>query len=73
LIITQPEGERAAPPEHIYSILTNEQKQKARCVAKVREALLAAQYAAEDEDLIVVGGSLYLLGEIRYILLGDLV
>ncbi len=73
LIITQPEGERAATPEHIYSILNTEQKHKARCVTKVSEALLAAQDIAEDEDLIVVGGSLYLLGEIRHILLGDLI
>jgi dihydrofolate synthase/folylpolyglutamate synthase len=73
LIITQPDGERAATPEHIYSILNKEQKQKARCVAKVDEALLAAQETAEDGDLIVVGGSLYLVGAVRHFLLGDLV
>lgn len=73
LIITQPDGERAATPEQIYSILSKEQKQKARCVVKVDEALLAAQEAAEDEDIILVGGSLYLLGAVRQILLGDLV
>jgi dihydrofolate synthase/folylpolyglutamate synthase len=73
LIITQPDGERAATPEQIYSILNTEQKQKARCIVKVDEALIAAQEAAEDEDLILVGGSLYLLGAVRHILLGDLV
>ncbi len=73
LILTQPDGERAASPEQIYAILSKEQKQKARCVANVNEALLAAQCAAENEDLIVVGGSLYLLGEIRHLLLGDLI
>ena len=73
LIITQPDGERAATPEHIYSILDVEQKNKARCVANVEEALHAAQEAAEDGDLIVVGGSLYLIGAVRHLLLGDVV
>jgi dihydrofolate synthase/folylpolyglutamate synthase len=73
LIITQPDGERAATPEHIYSILSEEQKQKARCVQKVDEALLAAQESAVDGDLIVIGGSLYLIGMVRCLLLGELV
>lgn len=73
LIITQPDGERAASPEHIYSILSEDQKQKARCVRKVDEALLAAQESADDGDLIVIGGSLYLIGMVRCLLLGELV
>jgi dihydrofolate synthase/folylpolyglutamate synthase len=73
LIITQPDGERAATPEHIYAILSEEQKQKARCVQKVDEALLAAQESAVDGDLIVIGGSLYLIGMVRCLLLGELV
>ncbi len=73
LIITQPDGERAATPEHIYSILSEDQKQKARCVRKVDEALLAAQESAVDGDLIVIGGSLYLIGMVRCLLLGELV
>ncbi|MGB3222443.1 MAG: folylpolyglutamate synthase/dihydrofolate synthase family protein [Desulforhopalus sp.] len=73
LIITQPDGERAATPEHIYSILSEDQKQKARCVRKVDEALLAAQEIAVDGDLIVIGGSLYLIGMVRCLLLGELV
>ncbi len=73
LIITQPEGERAATPEQVYAVLDVEQQQKSQCVKKVDEALQAAQEAAEDGDLIVVGGSLYLIGAIRHLLLGDLV
>jgi dihydrofolate synthase/folylpolyglutamate synthase len=73
LIITQPDGERAATPEHIYSILSEEQKQKSRCVQKVDDALLAAQEIAVDGDLIVIGGSLYLIGMVRCLLLGELV
>jgi len=73
LIITQPDGERAATPEQIYAILNTEQKRKARCVKKVDEALIAAQELAEEGDIIVVGGSLYLIGAVRHLLLGDLV
>ncbi|TKB25333.1 bifunctional folylpolyglutamate synthase/dihydrofolate synthase [Desulfopila sp. IMCC35006] len=73
LILTQPYGERAATPEHIYSILDAEQKNKAQCVKNVDAALRAAQEAAEDGDLIVIGGSLYLIGEIRHLLRGELV
>ncbi|GAB6193175.1 bifunctional folylpolyglutamate synthase/dihydrofolate synthase [Desulfocastanea catecholica] len=73
LIITQPDGERAATPEQIYAIVHTEQQRKARCVKKVDEALVAAQETAEAGDLIVVGGSLYLIGAVRHLLLGDLV
>lgn len=73
LILTQPDGERAAAPEQIYAILDPEQKQKARCIVQVDAALHAAQEAADDGDLIVVGGSLYLVGAIRHLLLGELV
>lgn len=73
LIITQPDGERAATPEQIYAIINTEQKRKVRCVKKVDEALVAAQEEAEEGDLIVVGGSLYLIGAVRHLLLGDLV
>ncbi|MCP4343668.1 MAG: bifunctional folylpolyglutamate synthase/dihydrofolate synthase [Desulfobulbaceae bacterium] len=72
LIVTQPEGERSATPEQIYAILDKEQKAKARCVAKVDEAISAAQKLAEEGDLIIVGGSLYLVGAVRHLLLGDL-
>lgn len=73
LIITQPDGERAAAPEHVFSMLNSEQQQKTRRIAQVEKALLAAQETAEDGDLIVVGGSLYLVGAVRCLLLGALV
>ena len=72
LVITQPEGERAAAPEQLLDYLDKDQQSKVRCVAKVADALIAAQEAATEEDLILVGGSLYLIGEIRHLLLGDL-
>ncbi|MFW2365349.1 MAG: bifunctional folylpolyglutamate synthase/dihydrofolate synthase, partial [Desulforhopalus sp.] len=73
LIITQPDGERSAMPEQIYAYLGDEQKAKTRCIGEVSEALTSAQEAAGEEDLIIVGGSLYLIGAVRHLLLGELV
>lgn len=73
LILTQPPGERSATPEQILAVLDESQKGKAKCIKEVAKAIEAAQETAEDEDLIVVGGSLYLIGEVRPLLLGDLV
>ncbi|SDP67924.1 bifunctional folylpolyglutamate synthase/dihydrofolate synthase [Desulforhopalus singaporensis] len=72
LVITRPEGERSASPEQIYGLLTPEQQQKAECVADVAEALQTAQKKAGEKDLIVVGGSLYLIGAVRRLLRGEL-
>lgn len=72
LILTRPAGERSALPEQLYDYLDDQARKKARCVAGVPEALLAAQEAAAEEDLIVVGGSLYLIGATRPLLLGEL-
>ncbi len=73
LVFTRPAGERAAAPEQLVAFLDEELKGRARCVDDIRQALLAAQDAATEDDLIVVGGSLYLLGAVRQLLLGDLV
>ena len=72
LILTRPSGERSATPEQLYVHLEPGQRQKARCVPGVSDALAAAREAAGEEDLIVVGGSLYLIGAIRPLLLGEL-
>ena len=73
LILTQPDGERSATPEKVLSFVPQEYAQRASCVAGVENALIEAQEIATEDDLIVVGGSLYLLGAIRYLLKGDLV
>lgn len=73
LVFTKPIGERAATPEHLVAFLPEELKDRARCVEDIRQALVAAQEAATEDDLIVVGGSLYLLGAVRQLLVGDLV
>ncbi len=73
LIFTRPIGERAAAPEQLLGYLAGDWKGRARCVENIQEALVTAQNAAGEDDLIVVGGSLYLLGSVRQLLLGDLV
>jgi dihydrofolate synthase / folylpolyglutamate synthase len=73
LIFTRPTGERAAAPEQLVAFLKDEQKGRAHCVEDMQQALIAAQNIATEDDLIVVGGSLYLLGTVRQLLLGDLV
>ncbi len=72
LILTRPHGERSATPEQLLAYLGEEGRRKVRCVEEVPKALLAAQESAAEGDLIVVGGSLYLIGEVRHLLLGDL-
>lgn len=72
VVFTQADFERSATSEKIHSMLAKEEQQKAECYTDVKEALAAVQNHAEEDDLIVVGGSLYLVGAIRYLLLGDL-
>ena len=73
LIFTKPAGERAATPGQLVGYLAEDLQGRARCVDNVQQALEVAQNTATEDDLIVVGGSLYLLGEVRQLLLGDLV
>lgn len=71
-VFTRPIGERAATPGQLVAFLPGDLQDKTRCVDDMAQALVAAQDAATEDDLIVVGGSLYLLGTIRQLLLGDL-
>jgi len=73
LIFTQPEGERSASVEYIHSYLPDEKKDRVYLVPEGVDALELAQDKAASEDLIVIGGSLYLIGAMRFLLLGDLV
>ncbi|MCP3890633.1 MAG: bifunctional folylpolyglutamate synthase/dihydrofolate synthase [Desulfobulbaceae bacterium] len=73
LVITQPDGERSASPGQIFELLGKDGQQKAQCIGSVEKSLEAAQEMATENDLIVVGGSLYLIGAIRHLLKGELV
>ena len=73
LILTQAAGERSATVEYIHSYLPDEKKKSAYLISDGADALALAQSKATDKDLIVIGGSLYLIGTMRFRLLGDLV
>ncbi len=73
LILTRPEGERSASPETLLSALAIASQRHVICEPDCSRALnLAVEYAEED-DLIVVGGSLYLVGAVRLLLCGKVV
>lgn len=73
MIITKPQGERAAAPEMLMEILSHNQRRRCHAIADVRQALDFAEQQAGPNDLIVIAGSLYLIGEIRFLLVGELV
>ena len=73
LLLTRPEGERAATPEQLLENLDAEARKRCECLAQVDQALARAESLAEAGDLIVVAGSLYLVGAVRKSLLGELV
>lgn len=73
LILTQPDGERSATAAQVHSFLPDDYEVSVHCVFKGVDALALAQSKATGKDLIVIGGSLYLIGAMRSLLLGDLV
>jgi dihydrofolate synthase/folylpolyglutamate synthase len=73
LLLTRPEGERAAEPEQLLEHLDAGMHGRCECIPEVDQALLRAEALAAAGDLIVVAGSLYLVGAVRKILLGELV
>lgn len=73
LLLTRPEGERAASPEQLLAHLDGLIQGRCECVPRVEQALQRAEALAAAGDLIVVAGSLYLIGAARKILLGEVV
>lgn len=71
--LTRPKGERAAAPEHIFSLLPDSVRPVTRCLADCRAALACALQELGSDDLLVVAGSLYLVGEARKLLVGEVV
>ncbi|MDH3348500.1 MAG: bifunctional folylpolyglutamate synthase/dihydrofolate synthase [Desulfobulbaceae bacterium] len=72
IIFTQPESERSATPEHLRATLATDLQERAICIESVAEAIERAESSANDEDLICIAGSLYLVGAARSILRGEL-
>ncbi len=73
MILTQPEGERSANPKHLFEFLPQESCNKAVLVTDVEAAVALAEKQAGPEDLILIAGSLYLIGAVRTLLVGELV
>jgi dihydrofolate synthase/folylpolyglutamate synthase len=74
LVFTKPAGagDRSAEPEHLISLLPDELQGRAVAAGSVKEAIDLLLHQAGPEDLICVAGSLYLIGEVRPLLLGEL-
>ncbi len=73
IVLTMVDNERAATPEKLLEYIEKEQHEHCHLERDVLQALYCVEAMAEMNDLIVVAGSLYLLGEVRFLLVGDLV
>lgn len=72
-IFTRPDAERSATAEELRELLPPEQRRQALVAAGVVEALELACRQSGTDDLVVVAGSLYLVGAARQHLAGELV
>ncbi|WP_234981098.1 bifunctional folylpolyglutamate synthase/dihydrofolate synthase [Desulfopila aestuarii] len=72
-ILTRPDGERSAEPEQLLACLPESARDKGVLVRDVAEALREAEKRAAREDMVVVAGSLYLVGAVRKLLVGEIV
>lgn len=73
LLLTRPDSERSARPEELHDQLFHAEAHEVHICATVASALRLAEERAEVDDLIVVAGSLYLIGELRKLLVGEVV
>ncbi len=73
IVLTKPDGERSANPELLLENVPSAYKDKCKLLPTVESAISRAEELATPEDLILIAGSLYLVGASRKILLGELV
>ncbi len=73
IILTKPEGDRSAKPELLYQNVPKLLQEKCLLLPDVEDAVGAAEEMASNDDLVLVAGSLYLIGASRRLLLGELV
>ena len=69
----RPESERSATPGQLRDTLAPDLRGRARLTESVASALAQARNEAGENDLICVAGSLYLVGQARRLLLGEVV
>jgi dihydrofolate synthase/folylpolyglutamate synthase len=72
LILTMVDYERSAEPSQLLDILPSDVQNKTICERSLSAALNKAVELAEGNDLICIAGSLYLIGEARKLLLGEI-
>jgi dihydrofolate synthase/folylpolyglutamate synthase len=72
IIFTRLDYERSAMPEQLLDALPADIKQRAVCENTLDKALAKAADIAGPSDLICIAGSLYLVGETRKRLLGEI-
>jgi len=73
IILTKPEGERSAEPELLLQNVPRHLQKRCKLHSSVDDAITEAENLATKDDLILIAGSLYLIGASRKILLGELV
>jgi dihydrofolate synthase/folylpolyglutamate synthase len=73
IILTKPDGERSAEPELLLQNVPERLQGKCTLHSNVEKAIQEAEGLAGEDDLILIAGSLYLIGASRKILLGELV
>jgi dihydrofolate synthase/folylpolyglutamate synthase len=73
LLLTRPDSERSARPEDLYVELRTSGGKDIRVCDSVEAALAQVQKQANPEDLILVAGSLYLIGAFRELLVGKVI
>lgn len=71
LLLTRPDSERAAQPQDLYGQLRKTEGREIKLCLDVGGAYEQVKAQATTEDLIVVAGSLYLIGEFRKLLVGE--
>jgi dihydrofolate synthase / folylpolyglutamate synthase len=73
ILLTRPQSERAAAPAEMARALEHADPAWVSCHETVAEALSHVTALARPGDLVVVAGSLYLIGEFRRLLVGEVV
>ena len=66
VILTQPRYERAAEPEALR-VAVGEYSDRIELIRSVKTALARAKELASPEDLVLITGSLYFVGEVKEI------
>ena len=73
IIFTRLEYERSAQPQQLRNALPVEMQERAVCENSIIAALATAVNHAGKNDLICIAGSLYLVGEARKVLRGEII